>query len=113
MRLHESGIRLNFNLIGDLTDLEYDVDCRIGVDLQDDSTLDVGPESGQLSLEHVRPQRQARQHVVAGFVADGSPFRAGCRLSYGDLDTWKNRARLILDGTTDLCGRALRRHHQY
>ena len=83
---HQCSVRLHFDLFGYLADLQHDIDLRIRPDLQHDSTLKVGFESGEADFQHVWPDGQVRQDVIAGFVGYGSAFGAGCCLRDADFN---------------------------
>ena len=53
-RLHEGRIGLNFDLFGNLADLERDIDGRVAADLQDDARLHKQAKPRQASLQFVR-----------------------------------------------------------
>ena len=107
-RFHLAGVRLNFHLVGNLTDLKDNVDCRTGVDLKNDSRLHVRLEAGQTRLEHVGSKRQTREDIISSFIRHRRSLSAGGGLSYGDLDARQNGATLILDGAADLSSSRLR-----
>ena len=111
MRFHKSGVRLNFHLFGNLAYLEYDVDRRTRIDLQDNSTLHVALEAWQSGFQHVGSKRETRKDVVAGFIGNGTSFCAGRGLSDCDLNARQNCATLILGGTADLSRGRLRPSH--
>src|SRR5207247_4956422 len=60
---HHGGIGLNLDRLADLANLQNDVDCWIGVDLQHNSALREGTESRQSRFQAVRTDRQVRQNV--------------------------------------------------
>ena len=85
-RFNQSGVRCNFNLLRGLADLKHDVDQRAGIDLKDNTSLQVGPEAGQSGFEHIRSDGQTGEDIVACLIRDGRPLAAGRGLSNCDLD---------------------------
>src|SRR5437879_6070432 len=67
-RFHQSGIRLNLDLLGNLAHFEARVDHRIAIHLQHDSGLHISAEPRQSRFEPVWADRQIRQYVGAGLV---------------------------------------------
>src|SRR5215468_5769923 len=65
VRFDKGGVRLNFNLIGNLTYLEYNIDGRTGSNLQDNSTLHIAFEARQSSFHHVRSEWKTCKDVIA------------------------------------------------
>ena len=70
---HQSGVRLNFDLLGDLADFQNGIDDRTAVDLQHDSRLHKRPESRQRRFQPIWTDRQVRQDIRTRFIGDGRP----------------------------------------
>ena len=70
-----------------------------------DSGLHVRAESRQARFQHVRPDRQVRQHVGPGFICHRVPCDAGVGLRRGDFHSRQYRSALVPDRAADLGGR--------
>ena len=108
-RLHQGGIRLNIDFIGNLSHLKNRVDCRIAVHLQSDPGRHVCAEARQRCFESIRPYRQVCKNVRSGLIAYSAALQTGVRVRQGDLDTRQNGSSLIFDGAAEL-RRRLRQH---
>src|SRR5215471_1495312 len=64
----KGGVRLYFNLIANLTYLEYHIDGRIGINLQDNATLHVAFEARQNGFQHVRSERKTCKDIIARLI---------------------------------------------
>ena len=62
-RFHQRRIRLNLDRLGNLTDLQADVNYRIAADLQHDSRLRKRAEPRKGRFQLVGADRQIRQYV--------------------------------------------------
>lgn len=75
-----------FHRLGDLTDLEYDADGWVAVDLQDDAGLGKGTKPPQCCFEPVGTYREIRQNVGTRFVGDRASADPGIGLCRGDFN---------------------------
>ena len=115
-RLHHGRIGLDFDLLGNLSDLENDIDCRIGAHLQDDSCLYKAAKTRQARFQLVGTQWKIRQSVGPGFVGNGHPGDTGLGLRCGDFHAGQHRTALILVSSAHLCcslGPQAAAHHRY
>ena len=100
--LHKRRVGLNLDLLGTLTHFERHVNDRIAVYLQHDSGLYERPEAGQSCFQFVRTQRQVRQNIHAGFVADGASSDSCFDLRCCDFNARQHCTARILHGAADL-----------
>ena len=102
--LHKRSIGLNLDLLRPLAHFERHVNDWVAVDLQHDSCLDKRSESRQRRFQFVRTERQVRQHIHAGFVADRASGDSGLGLCCRDFYARQDRTAGILHGAGDLRG---------
>jgi hypothetical protein len=96
------SIRLYFDLLRDLADLEKRVNDGVAVNLQDNSGLHEGTKTGQAGLQPIRPHSKIRQNVGTGLVCNRTSPDAGVYLRRGHFDTRQYGATLITDDAADL-----------
>ena len=102
-RLDERRGALHRDRLGELSELQRDVERRIRIHLQDDAGLNEFAEALQLRIEAVGANRQVLQDVGTRLVAHCGAHEAGFGLRDRDGDARKDRAALIADGAVDLC----------
>ena len=69
-RFHHGSVRLNLDLLRNLSHFQHGIDHRAAINLQDDSSLQKRAKSRQCCFQFVRTDRQIRKHIGTRLVRD-------------------------------------------
>ena len=85
-RFHHGSVRLNLDLLRNLSHFQHGIDHRAAINLQDDSSLHKRSKSRQCCFQFVRTDRQIRKHIGTRLVRDCISSNSRICLRHRNLD---------------------------
>ena len=115
-RVHERRVPRDRHGFADVAELNRGVDPGVASDLEDDARLREILEAGQRDDDHVVPDGEEPQRVLAGLVGGRASRKLCAQVGGGDRGARNHTALGVLDGAQDRSGGRLReggRRHEH